>query len=327
MNYFPEYSEPLARMAEALAGRDVVILGHLRPDGDCIGSQVALCRVLRQLGVNAMAVNGDPVPRNLEVFVGDTPLIRATDLVDNGQLAITVDCADHGRIGAEMKERYPVIELCVDHHVSNVGFGRVNIVDSHAAATAEILAGAFFDQGWPVDAVTAQALYVGIATDTGQFRFPSTSSRVFDLAGKLLGCGADPGAASLDLYEKESAGKIRLLQSFLNSLQVEFDGAACVGFLTDESYAASGATSEESEGLVDYARCIDGVNIGALIEVRQGRIKGSLRAKDPSMRVDQLAAQFGGGGHACAAGFNLDGTMETFYPQFKAALAEHLKIS
>lgn len=324
MKYFPTHSKSIAAALDAIEGRKVVVLGHLRPDGDCIGSQVALCRVLRARGLDAVAVNGDPVPRNLASFIGDTPLVQPAELSADERLAITVDCADHGRVGAILSERYPVIDLCVDHHVSNAGFARVNVIDAAAAAAAEILAGVFLDLGLPIDAVTAQALYVGIATDTGQFQFPSTSPRVFDIAGELLARGADPGAASLELYEKESVGKIRLLQSFLSSLKLEMNGAACVGFLTDESYASSGATGEESEGLVDYARCIDGVCIGALIEERGGRIKGSLRAKDPAMRVDQLAALYGGGGHACAAGFNLDGTIDSFYPGFKDALARHL---
>lgn len=324
MNYFPEFSPAFADVLDSLGGRKVVILGHLRPDGDCIGSQVALCRLLRAAGIDAVAVNGDPVPRNLTTFVGDTPLTQPDGLSAAGRVAITVDCADHRRVGAALSERYPEIELCIDHHLSNQGFARVNIIDAGAAAAAEILAGVILDLGLPMDAVTAQALYVGIATDTGQFQFPSTTPRVFDIAGELLARGADPGAASLELYEKETVGKIRLLQSFLNSLKMEFDGTACIGFLTDESYASAGASSEESEGLVDYARCIDGVNVGVLIEERGGRIKGSLRAKDPAMRVDQLAALFNGGGHACAAGFNLDGTIDSFYPRFKEALARHL---
>lgn len=324
MAYFPEFSQAFASVLESLAGRRVAVLGHLRPDGDCIGSQVALCRVLRSQGINAVAVNNDPIPRNLASFIGDTPFLKPDELPEGEYVAITVDCADHRRIGAVLAGRFSGVELCVDHHLSNGGFARVNLIDAHAAAAAEILAGIFLDLGLPVDPVAAQALYVGIATDTGQFKFPSTSSRIFDIAGHLLAWGADPGAASQELYEKESIGKIRLLQAFLDSLKLEFGGAVCIGFLTDESYASSGATSEDTEGLVDYARCIDGVRIGVLIEERGGRIKGSLRAKDSAMRVDRLAAQFNGGGHACAAGFNLEETIDSFYPRFREALARHL---
>ena len=172
--------------------------------------------------------------------------------------------------------------------------------------------------------VSAQALYAGILTDTGQFRFNSTSRRCFQLAGELVERGASPATVGHELYERESPGRLRLLQRFLASLKQECGGRVCVGTLSDGLFEATGTSAEDTEGLVDYARSIEGVEIGVLIEERKdGCFKASLRAKDPVYRVDLVAAQFGGGGHACAAGLNVKNLPE-FYALLIAALSKRL---
>ena len=205
-------------------------------------------------------------------------------------------------------------------------YGTENLVIATASATAEILAGFYFDNDYPIDAVTAQALYVGIATDTGQFRFPSTTPSTFEITRRLCEHGANPSAAAYELYEKESFAKIQLLKKFLDSLTMDLGGLVCIGLIKEGDYKTTGATIDDSEGLVDYARAIDGVEIGVMIEERNGAIKGSLRASDPKFRVDQIAKEFGGGGHACAAGLNLDcSTIEEFLPQLRSAIDKCLK--
>ena len=213
----------------------------------------------------------------------------------------------------------------IDHHLSNIGYTTMNIVDSGSAATCEILAGVFLDNGLPIDAQGAQALFAGIMTDTGQFRHDSTSQRCFVLAGELVARGAIPADIGHEVFERESEAKLRLLQHFLASLRRECGGRACIGTLPPGIFETTGSNSEDTEGLVDYARCIDGVDIGALIEERpDGTFKGSLRAKDPAYRVDLIAAQFGGGGHACAAGLNLKTGTENFRARFISALAQSI---
>jgi phosphoesterase RecJ-like protein len=323
--YFPNHSPKFRQLVDGLRGKPVAVLGHMRPDGDCIGSQVGLARVLAANGVKVTAVNQDPVPRLLADFVGDTPWGKAADYQPvPGTLAICVDCADHTRLGPRLRELFPKPFLVIDHHVSNLGFGEHNFVLSETAATAEVLAGLFFDNKFPVDARAAQALYVGIATDTGQFRFPSTTQQVFRLCGELMTAGADPSTAAHLLYERESPGKTRLLQSFLNSLRSEFQGRVCIGTLREADFATTGALREDTEGLVDYARAIEGVDVGVLLEERQNAVKGSLRAKEPRFAMHRFAQQFTGGGHACAAGFNVNEPLAQFYPRFLAALGEHL---
>ena len=325
--FYPQLSADFARLLAALAGRPVAIIGHARPDGDCIGAQVALARVLAGRGHDVLCINPDAVPRRLAFLVEGMNFIRTDEALalPDGRAAVFVDCADHARAGERLKLKFSAPAAVIDHHLSNVGFAAANLVDSASAATCEILAGVFFDNGLPVDAQTAQALYTGILTDTGQFRFNSTSRRCFVLAGELVARGAHPADAGFELYERETEGKLKLLQRFLASLRLECGGRVCIGTLPAGIFDETGTTAEDTEGLVDYARSIEGVDIGALIEERPGgAVKASLRAKEPAFRVDLVAAQFNGGGHACAAGLNLKGGAEGFYARLVAALAQRL---
>lgn len=324
--FFPRESPLFAACLKQLTGQKVAVCGHFRPDGDCIGSTVALVRVLQGLGIDAVGLNRDEVPTSLKAFVGDTPLVRAADFQPAGHVALTVDCADQKRIGKRLMELFPEIVLNLDHHVSNHAYARENLIIATAAATAEILAGFCMDLDYPIDAVTAQALYVGIATDTGQFRFSSTTPETFEMARRLCEYGARPAAAAYELYECETFAKIKLLQSFLNSLRMEFDNRVCVGLIENSVYRETGASIDDAEGLVDYARSIIGVDVGVLIEDRNGSLKASLRAKNPFYRVDQVAQLFDGGGHACAAGLNVENSsIDVFYPQLMTALGQHLE--
>ena len=325
-NFFPRESALFAKIINLLKYKQVAVCSHLRPDGDCIGSTVAMVRIMKQLGIDALGLNQDEIPENLKTFIDDTPLLLAANFQPEKQIAVTVDCADKKRIGDRLVELFPEVELNIDHHISNKAYALKNLIVPDASATAEILAGIFLDLGYEMDAVTAQALYVGIATDTGQFRFPSTTVKTFEIVRCLCEYGARPAEAALELYERESFAKIKLLQEFLNTLSMEFDNRVCVGFLKSGVYPKTGATTEDTEGLVDYTRCIDGVEIGVLIEERDGAIKASLRAKDPFYRVDLVAKHFGGGGHACAAGLNIEhSSIKEFYPQLMDTLHKHFK--
>ncbi len=325
--FYPEFSVRFAQLQELIGGRKVAVIGHARPDGDCIGAQVALARVLATLGHQCVCVNADPVPRRLQFLVPGMTFLRTDDAVADSTdyAAIFVDCADHARGGERLKLRFPAPIANIDHHLSNVGYAAVNLVDSDSAATCEILAGIFLDQGLPVDAQAAQGLYTGILTDTGQFRFTSTTRRTFLLAAELMARGARPTEAGFELYERETTGKLQLLQRFLASLTMECDGRVCIGVLPNGIFEETGSTAEDTEGLVDYARCIDGVDVGVLIEERpDGSVKASLRAKEPAYRLDRIAAQFNGGGHACAAGLNLKPGTKDFRTQLVAALAAQI---
>jgi phosphoesterase RecJ-like protein len=325
MSFYLEQASDFKKLLEGLRGKRVAVLGHTRPDGDCIGSQVALCRILNSLQIEAVCVNADPVPRRLQFLVGDTPFYHASDFLPEGYVAVTVDCADHKRFGSLLGKAFPLPIGNIDHHISNTHYAEINIVESHSAATGEILAGLSLDENLSIDTLSAQGLYVGIATDTGQFRFPSTSKRVFRLSSQLIELGANPASASDELYEKESLAKLELLGRFLKSFRLECEGRVCIGTLRQTDFSETGATSEDTEGLVDYARAIEGVDVGVLIEDRPEGIKGSLRSKDPVYRVDEVAKRFSGGGHACAAGLNTNISYDSFYPEVVEVLDELLK--
>ncbi|WP_309399548.1 DHH family phosphoesterase [Cerasicoccus maritimus] len=323
--YYPEQKEAFAELLATVKDRRVAVLGHMRPDGDCIGSQVALTRVLCAIGVDAVSVNRHSVPRDIQPIVQDTPFQLWDEFTNNDHIAINVDCADPIRVSQKLIDIFPQSYANIDHHISNPAYAQLNIIEPQSAATAEVLAGLFFDFDLPVDVVTAQALYVGIATDTGQFRFPSTTEKVFKICSQLMDCGASPNEAARHLFENERFNKLALLQRFLASLRLEIGGRICIGRLPLKAYQDTGAWREEAEGFVDYARDIAGVEIGLLLEeYEDGMLKGSLRAKDANYRVDQVAKCFGGGGHATAAGFNVDSTIEKFYLEIVAKLEEHL---
>lgn len=322
--FFPELSRRFSDLVVELAGKKLAVIGHARPDGDCIGSQVALARVFKGLGHEVLCVNADPVPRRLQFLVKDMTFVPPLSVPED-YVAIFVDCADHDRAGEKARGRFPAPYASIDHHISNSGFASYNLIDVHAAATCEILAGIFFDNGYTVDAKAAQGLYAGIMTDTGQFQFNSTTRRTFMLAAELVQLGVSPAEVGAEVYERESAGKLQLLQRFLASFRMECGGRVCVGMLPQGVFEETGTLPEDTEGLVDYARSIDGVDIGVLIEERPGGMKASLRSKDPVYRVDQIAAVFGGGGHACAAGLNFkNSTLAEFRLRLMAALEEQL---
>lgn len=326
-DFFPDHQGAFAEALQKLEGRKVAVIGHMRPDGDCIGSIVGMTRVLNAagLGIDAIGLNRDTTPRNLEGFIGDTPFLVGDPSALEGRLVISVDCADDRRMSGSMRDCFDRVFLNVDHHISNPGYAELNIVEGAASATAEILAGLFLEKDLPIDPVAAQALYIGMATDTGQFRFASTSPQVFEICCQLCAKGADPAAAAFALYENESFAKLLLLQRFLASLTREFNGRVCIGRLSKKDFEETGAHSDDTEGLVDYARSIEGVDIGVLIEERGDGVKGSLRAKDPIYQVQEVAQRFNGGGHACAAGLNVSMSMDGFRESLIEALGAHLE--
>lgn len=323
--YYQKYAQLFSNSLTQLIGKKVAVIGHLRPDGDCIGAQIALVRILNQLGSQAIALNKDKVPESLQFFVKDTPFAHTNFIDYKDYIPITVDASDTTRIGDELKTLFPHIKLNIDHHLSNFNFAEINIVDSNIAATCELLAGIFLDLNIPIDPITAEALYLGIATDTGQFRYSMSDARVFTLCAELINLGASPSITAHELYERESLGRILLLKEFLGTLKMELDGKLCVGILTESMFQSTGTNKEHTENFVDYPRSIDSVIIAAVLEERPNNvIKGSLRAKNDKVRVDLLAQNFNGGGHACAAGFSFDLSPQAFYPLFIQTVKNHL---
>lgn len=324
--FFPELTPLFKEFSKAFAGQKVCVIGHARPDGDCIGSQIALSGMLALLGIDALVVNADRVPDRLARLDG----VSRIEIVNPSALGdlplVYVDCSDEGRVGPQTSQALASRRrvLNVDHHISNTFFAKTNIVDSEASATCEILAGVAFDIGLDIDAEIAQALYTGIVTDTGRFSYAATSSRVFDLCSELVKRGASPLVAAEDLFERESLPRLKLLERFLASLTLECDGKVCVGELRQKDFIETGTGYQDTEGFVDYARFVKGVSVGVLLEERKIGTKSSLRASRKELRVDQVASRFGGGGHACAAAMNSEVPLDELRSGLLGALAERV---
>ena len=316
--------DPLAR---GLRGRKVAAWGHLRPAGDCIGSQTALCRILLALGADARCVNRHRVPPNLVAYAEGVRYDTEEGFARrDSEVAVAVDCADLSRIGSHLTDPFGGLEGNIDHHVSNNGFARVNAVVEDAAATCHVLAHAAMAKGWPIDAATAASLYLGIVTDTGSFRFRSTSPEVLEVAAGLIRRGASPSLTTERVFESESPGKFLLVREFLAGMRLVEDGRVAVGEIPRDLYARTGTSKEDKEGLVDFPRSIRGVDIAVLLEEGADGVKGSLRAKDPQLRLDLLAAKLNGGGHRLAAGFNcLGATLAGDRERILAAIVAHLR--
>ncbi|OHE71370.1 MAG: hypothetical protein A2007_01340 [Verrucomicrobia bacterium GWC2_42_7] len=309
----------------SLRGKKVLVIGHVRQDGDCIGAQVALCRCLNAIGAHAQITYDDPIPRVLKPFVGDTPTLSVGDIPNDAFVPITVDCAEAFRCGKTISQRFPTIFLNIDHHhLSNPGYAVHNLVENEAA-TCAMLAKYFFEGGFPIDKISAQALLLGIAMDTGRFLYPATTADTFSLAAKLVRLGANPAMIDNLVFNNDSIGRIRLLQRFLSSLQMEFNSNVCIGRLSSRDYKEAGAIREDSEGFVTYTRSIQGVKVGVFLDDSLGFLKASLRTDNPAYKVNDFAKQFGGGGHICAAAFNIQQDIDSFYPTLIEKLAEHFK--
>lgn len=322
--FFPQFSESFGALLEEVKDRRVAVIGHGRPDGDCIGSQLALIGLLRETGADAIAVNADSVPRALRFLTNGQLSVEGIDeIMDDGCPLVYVDCADEFRVGPKTALRLENRERLgnLDHHISNTNFAQRNIVDVESAATCEIIAGLAYDFRIPISQQVAQALYVGIMTDTGQFGYAATSSRVFELCSRLVEDGASPHGAYKTLFENEPINRLKLLQRFLASLKLELGDRVCVGELRQKDFLETGMTYEDTEGFVDYARSVSVAEVGMLIEERKTTSKCSLRASDPTIRLDRIAAQFGGGGHSCAAAMNTD----IAFDELRGGLLEALK--
>lgn len=327
--YFKEESARFLRLLEKLAGKRVAVIGHVRPDGDCIGSQLALCRILRSRGIDAICVNHHAVPYNLKHFVGDTPFFHEDDFENDGRIAVSVDCGNLSRLGKSLLEKaFPQgVFAAIDHHETNDFFAtEENIVVPTAAATCHLLAAFCLDCEIPIDADLARALYVGIVTDTGQFQYSSTTAEVLEIAGKLVRAGASPDFISRELYEQEKFQKLELLQRYLATAHLLANGKIAVAWIPKDAFETTGTTREDADNFVNYLRGIAGVQIACQLEQSHTGVKGSLRANSDLPRVDLLARKLNGGGHIRAAGFNLDGAdLDRDRERIIGIILEHLR--
>ena len=286
------------------AGRRFLITSHRNPDGDALGSGLALQRILRKLGKEASVQVRDGFNRSLLNIPGAND-VKITDALPADypkayDAAFAMECPEVHRTGYSMLPG-PVVNI--DHHVGNEMYGEINYLDLEAPSVGEMVLQINRNHlRVPLEAETATALYVSLATDTGFFRYHNTTLRAFEAAEELVRAGAIPGDVSLWINESASRGSIRLLGLCLTTLEITPDGKIATLELPQRFFDESGATPEETEGIVNYGRSIEGVLISALLKESEERsTRVSMRAK-PGYDVQQVAAMFGGGGHKAASG-------------------------
>lgn len=294
------------------SGHRYVITSHINPDGDAVGSSLGLVRILRGLGKGAVVWTRDEPPklyRSLagsdRMHTGSEPPVGFPDTFDG---VIVLECPTLDRCGLdEHLGALPIINI--DHHLGNEHYGEVNWVDTAAPSLGEMIYR--LSQGLMVnlDEETATALYLTLVTDTGGFRFANSSPAAFDAASALVTEGARPEQVAQWLYENQPESAVRLLGEMLQTLQIHADRVA-TAIVTREMFENAGATSSDTEGLIDHPRSIAGVDAVALIrQVDDDSFKVSLRSRG-DIDVEKLARKKGGGGHRNAAGYMAEGPIE-----------------
>ena len=328
MAYYPNWVSQWSECFNELSDKRVGVLRHVKPDGDCVGSQSALVVALRNKGINATAIQQDKVPENLKFLllgVDCTYLKARKKELLQFDTFISLDCADWLRVGPLVNRKLKKPLLNIDHHLSNTDFGTNNFVDSKAAATSEILLAIFLDTGLEITPFIAQSLYAGISTDTGQFKYAATSPRIFEFAKILTQKGADPSIIANHLYENQRFGSLQLLKRYLANLQILSSGKIAHSFILRKDFTDTNTLVEDTEGLVNYGRSIATVVISMFIYEDKNCFKVSLRTSEPKVLVHRIAEKYGGGGHACASGFAFKGCLKEISTQLVTEMEKRIQ--
>lgn len=282
-----------------------VLTSHARPDGDAVGSTLACCEILRQMGKRAEVILRDGVPRVYQSLPFADRVSQSASVNGDYQAAILLECDSIHRTRLEGLDQQFLINI--DHHRSGRNFAHVNWIDPQAVATAELVYKLAKAADVKITPEIATCLYTAVLTDTGAFMFEGTSEHTFELARELVLAGADPVVCAQHIYFGHSTAKVRLLGAALSALQRE--GPLAWIWVTQEQMERVGAKEEDCEGLVNYALSIGDVEVAVFFrELPGGRFRVSLRSKG-KVDVAAIAEQFGGGGHICASGCSVNGPL------------------
>lgn len=311
-------------------GTSFAIVSHYRPDGDALGSSLALGLAIRNLGKTVRVINEDGMPSNLKFLPG-------SDIVEKPQpgqtadaeIVFAVDCANRERLGANCLSALAGARqwINIDHHVSNEGYGDLHYIDPRTPATGEIMFEFLTDAGFSLTKEIAENLYVAISTDTGSFQYSGTTARTYEIGAALIHAGVNVSQLARDTYENHPLRRVELLRGLLNTMQITHEGRVASWALTRDLADRVGMMPEDAEGLIDILRSIQGVIVAAAFEELPGageNIRLSLRSKDPTIDVGRVCALFGGGGHPMAAGARLAGPLSDAQSRLFQALHETL---
>ena len=291
----------------------IAVTSHFRPDGDAIGSTLALGLALQGLGKKVYMWNEDGVPARY-AFLGGAELIQPLpDAVPaDVEMLICVDTGDWKRLGDRTQQLladFPLI-VNIDNHGTNTRYGHLHVIEPETAACAYVLFNMLKAWGVELTKPVADALYVGISTDTGSFQYGSTTPEVMHAAGELLAAGVDVADVNRRVYQEVPNTSLLMQREVLNHMVVESAGQLAHYSMPAGRKAELGVTLEDTKDLVDVVRVLQGVRVAVIFEdLEDGRIRMSLRSKDPAISVAAIAAQFGGGGHAMASGIRMRGEL------------------
>ncbi len=295
---------------------DYLILTHALPDGDTLGSAYALCSGLFKLGKRAKVACADKLPSHYDYF---TTKVKFPQFEE--KTVISVDVADSKLLGKLEQATAGKIELAIDHHASHRDFAKRLYLDAQCSAASECVYDILTELGVELDSVMAQALYTGIATDTGCFKFSNTTPRTHIIASRLMECGIDFAEINRIMFDTKSKARMEIEKAALGSVELCFDDTCAVMSVTRKMMRDSGCSDSDMDGITAIPRSIEGVLVGVTIRQRQGKNwKISMRSYPP-IDVSKICGKMNGGGHAYAAGCELNGTLK----QVKTEILKHVK--
>ena len=304
----------------------ILLTCHRNPDGDAIGSELALAELADRIGVGAVIVNRDPTPANLALLPGADRIVVADTLPEDFpgdfDLVITVECPGLDRTGFEGLTRLPILNI--DHHPANPGYGVVNYLDEVSPAVGEMVWRMYGEIGIVPTPAAATNLYTALSTDTGDFKYSNATEQAFRTAAEMVDCGAEPAEVAEMVNGNRSEASVRLLGEVLRSLRIEYGGRLAVMTADEEAFRRAQAGPEDTEEIVNIPRSIAGVEVVVFLKQNEpGLVRVSFRSRG-TFDVRAVAAGFGGGGHHNAAGCTISGDLEDAKRRVTTALADAL---
>jgi bifunctional oligoribonuclease and PAP phosphatase NrnA len=302
-------SPEIPPIVEALrAHRRFVLSSHSKPDGDSIGSQLAMAYALRALGKEVTVVNADPAPATLMAFPGVADIRIARDAGGPYDAAIIMECGDLARTGVAGLDRSLVINI--DHHPGNTNFGQINWFDAGAAACAEMVFDIVIALGVPLTLEIATHVYLAIVTDTGSFHYSSLSPRTFDICRQCLEAGVDPVTLSRQVFDTNTTGRLRLFGAVTQAMTLDPTGRIAVLYLDRAIAAATQGDYEDTDGLINQPLTVKEIQAVVFFKQVEGdQYRVSMRSKGV-IDIGAIAKTYGGGGHKNAAGCTITGPIE-----------------
>jgi phosphoesterase RecJ-like protein len=304
-----------------------IILSHIRPDGDAIGSTIALGSTLEAMGKEVTYINEDGVPESLAFLPGSDKVKQPTDDVLDVEVAIAVDCANKPRLGEQALKMAAnaTLWINIDHHKSNPGYGDLNYIDAQSPATGQILYQMIKEQGLTLTNEARDSIYVAVSTDTGSFQYSGTTAATYEMAANLVNLGLNTGKINEQIYDSFPYRRVALTRELLNTLEISSSGEIADWHLLKKVKHELDLKPDDSEGLIDMIRSIQGVSVALFFEeLMDDSIRVSIRSKTGSIDACEIAQLFGGGGHAKAAGIRMSGSIAEVRLAVISEVTKHL---